>query len=152
MKNLYKPLLPLAGLFLVSSLLHAADAPPSPPPGDKPERHERREEMRENAKEMAKELNLTADQQIQMEAIHKQTAESMKALHNDASLSEDQKRAKGRELRKTTEDQVQALMTPEQKVKAKALREKHGRHGPGDKPHGDRPHGDKPPVEKPPVP
>jgi len=137
MKILRPTLLPLAGLTLfLSPLLRAEDPAGPPPPG---ERHERREEMRDNAKQMAKDLNLTADQQIQVEAIHKQTAESLKALHKDTSLTDDQRRTKGRELRKSTEEQVDAILTPEQRVKAKELRAKRGRHGPGDRPPGEAP-------------
>ena len=140
MKYSFKKFLPLAGFVLLASPFLRADEPAVPPPPPPGEHHEHREEMRENAKRMAKELNLTADQQIQVEAIHKQTAEAMKAIHNDGSLSEDQKRAKGRELRKSAEDQVHALLTPEQQAKAKEMREKHGRHGgPGTPPAGTPP-------------
>ena len=143
MKNFSKLILALAGLALLAApALRAADAPEAPPPGDKPDRHERREEMRENLKKMAKELNLTADQQSKIEAIHQQAREALKALHDDTTLSEDQKHAKMKELRKSTEDQVHALLTPEQQAKAKELREKHGRHGDkGDKPGGEKPPG-----------
>ena len=139
MKNPLKTLLPLAGLVLLASPILRAEDPAGPPPPPPGEHRERREDMRENAKRMAKELDLTAEQQIQAEAIVKQSGEAMKALHNDASLNEDQKRAKMKELRKSNESQIDALLTPEQKVKAKAMREKHGGHGPGDRPHKDKP-------------
>ena len=135
MKNLRKIVLPLAGFAMLGSLnLRADDAagtPTPPPPGA---HHEHRDEMRENFKRMVKDLDLSADQQIQIEAIHKQTAEQLKAVRGDASLTDDQKHAKSRELRKSTEEQVRAVLTPEQQAKAKELREKHGRHGPGDHP------------------
>ena len=144
MKTSLKFLLPLAGLTLVLAPLVRAEepagGPPPPPPGD------RRQEMRDNEKRMEKELNLTSDQQIQVEAIHKQTAEAMKALRNDTSLTDDQRRAKGRELRKSTEEQVDAILTPEQRTKAKELRGKRGHRGPGDHPPGEKPPGDKPPA------
>lgn len=149
MKNPFKTLLPLAGLVLLASPFLRAEDPAGPPPPAAGERHERREEMRDNAKKMAKELDLTATQEIQVEAIHKQTAEAMKAIHNDASLTEDQRRAKGRELRQSTETQVDAVLTPPQRVKAKAMREKHGRHGPKDHPHGDKPRSGEAPPTKP---
>jgi Spy/CpxP family protein refolding chaperone len=139
MKILCKTLLPLAGLVLLASPVLRADEPDAPPP---PDRRERREDMRENAKKMAAELNLTADQQTQIEAIHKQTADAIKAMRADTSLSEDQKRAKGRELRKAAEEQVRAVLTPEQRAKAKELREKRRQGGPGEPP----PSGDKPPA------
>ena len=138
MKNFLKLNLALAGLALLAvPVLRAADQPP----GDKADRHERREEMRENLKKMAKELNLTADQKSKIEAIHQQTHEALKALHDDTTLNEEQKHAKAKELRKSMEEQVHAILTPEQQAKAKELREKHGKHG--DK--GDKPEGEKPP-------
>jgi len=137
MKNLSKTFLPLAGFVLLGSVYLRAEEPagtppPPPPPG---EHRERREDMRENAQKMAKELNLTADQQTQIEAIRKQTKESVKAVHNDTSLTADQKRDKGRELLKAGKEQERAILTPEQQAKAKELGDKHGRRGgrpPGD--------------------
>ncbi len=38
------------------------------------------------------------------------------------------KRAKAMELRKNAEEQVHAILTPEQQAKAKELREKHRQH------------------------
>jgi len=133
MKKPLKFLLPFAGFALLTTpLLRAAD--PTDAPADKPDRQERRGEMRENAKKWEQELNLTADQQTRIDAIRKQTAEAMKSLHSDTTLSDDQRRAKGRELRKTTDQDIMAVLTPEQQAKAKELRAKHGRHGNGDQP------------------
>ena len=140
MKNFARTFLPLVSLVcLGTSCLHAEEPAATPPAQPSGERREHRDEMRENFKRMVKELNLTADQQIQAEAIHKQAAEEMKALRNDASLNEDQKRAKGRDLRKSTEDQIRAILTPEQQAKAKEMREKHGHRGPDDRPPGEAP-------------
>ena len=141
MKNLNKTLLPLAGILLLGCTLVRADEPadsppPPPPPG---EHHGHRGEMRENADKMAKELNLTAEQQTQMEAIRKQTRESIKAVRNDASLTDDQKQEKTRDLRKAGLDQERAVLTPEQQAKAKELRAKHGHRGPDGPPPGEAP-------------
>jgi protein CpxP len=144
MKNTTNLLLGIAGILLIASPFVRADEPaagtPPPPPGEKGERREHRQEMRDDSEKMAKELNLTADQQIQFEAIRKQTRESLKAVHNDASLSEDQKHDKGRQIMKSAFDQELAILTPEQQTKAKAFREKHGRRGPvGEHPPGEVP-------------
>ena len=97
--------------------------------------------MRENAKKMAKELDLTADQQAKIEAIHKQSRDAMRALHDDTTLSEEQKREKSKALRKSSEEQVHALLSPEQQTKAKELRGNRGERGErgGGKPGGDKP-------------
>ena len=142
MKNSFKLILSLTGLVLLAAPVLRADEPVTPP-ADQPDRHEWRKEhrgeMRERFQHMAKELNLTADQQAQAEGIFKQTGDAVKVLHADPSLTEDQKHAKMQELRKSTRDQLHALLTPEQQAKAKELRAKHGRHG------------DQPPVDKPQV-
>jgi Spy/CpxP family protein refolding chaperone len=141
MKNSLKLILSLTGVALLAAPVLRADEPVVPP-ADQPAGHEwrkeRREEMRERFQHLAKELNFTADQNAQAEVIFKQTGGAFKALHDDTSLTGDQKRAKMQELRKSTRDQLHALMTPEQQAKAKELREKHGRHG------------DQPPADKPP--
>jgi len=125
MKKRYSPLLPFAGFVLLAATVLQAEEPAASP--SPPARHrEHRDDMRENFRKMAKELDLTADQKIQMEAIRKQTGESLKALHADASLTDDQKRDKVRELRKSNEEQIRALLTPEQKTKARAFRENNG--------------------------
>lgn len=124
-----------------------ADTPP--PPGG---HHERRVEMRGDLEKMAKELNLTAEQKTQIEAIRKQTHESMKAIRNDASLTDDQKRDKAGELRKTGMQQEWAILTPEQQAKAKAMRGKRGHRGSEDAPPPPPPPGeDAPPPPPPPA-
>lgn len=135
MKNPSKTLLPLAGILLLGTAFLRAEepaaTPPPPPPG---EHHGHRGEMRGDFGKMAKELNLTAEQQTQIEAIHKQNQESMKAIRSDSTLTDDQKRDKSRELRKSGMQQALAILTPEQQAKAKTLRGKHGHHGPDDGP------------------
>ena len=123
MKNNLRFLLSLAGLSLLSTPFLRADEPPAPPAGDRPSKHEHREEMREHFKRMVKELNLTADQQTKGEAILKQSAEARKALWDDTALSEEDKRAKMKELRKSMEDQIHALLTPDQMAKLKEMHE-----------------------------
>jgi len=137
MKNTLRLILTLAGLALLTAPALRADEPAAPPT-DKPAHPGRREEMREHFKQMVKELNLTPDQQAKGEAIFKQSSEARKAIQDDTTLGEDQKRAKFKELRKSTEDQIHALLTPDQMAKLKALRESH------------RQHGDQPPADKPP--
>lgn len=142
MKSLPRLILSLAGCALLATPALRADEP-TVPPADKPDRqerrHERREDLRENLQKMAKELDLTADQQAKIEAIHKQTFEARKAVQDDTTLSDEQKKEKMMALRKSTEEQVHALLTPAQQAKAKALREKRGRHG--DQPPGEKPPG-----------
>lgn len=150
MKN--SPKFILAGLVLLAASVLRAAEPTSPSAGkpDRPPgRPERREEMRENAQKMAEELNLTDEQKAKTKAIHDQTGDALKAIHKDASLSEEQKREKAKALRDSTQEQVRALLTPEQQAKAKEMRGKHGNKKQGDKKHGDKKQGEKPRGENP---
>jgi Spy/CpxP family protein refolding chaperone len=153
MKNPSKTLLPLAGMLLLGTAFLRAEEPAATPPPPPPpaEHHERHGEMRGDLEKMARELNLTAEQKTQIEAIRKQTHDSMKAIRSDASLSDDQKREKGRELMKSGMEQERAILTPEQQAKAKTLRGKHGHHGPDDGPPPPPP-GDAAPPPPPPAP
>jgi len=150
MKNPSKTLLPLAGIFLLGAAFLRADepaaTPPPPPPG---EHHEHRGEMRGDIRKMVKELNLTTEQQTQIDAIRKQNQESMKAIRSDSTLTDDQKRDKSRDLRKSAMQQEWAILTPEQQAKAKTLRGKRGHHGPDDGPPPPAPGEDAPPPPPP---
>ena len=136
MKNSVKTLLFALGAGLcVFTTTRAVDAPPPPPPppGDmppagsgKPE-HFRRHE-KEWGEHMAKELGLTAEQQTKMKDLQKQQHDAVKAIHDDATLTKEQKQAKIQALRKNFETQRRALMTPEQQKKADEMREKMKEH------------------------
>ena len=129
MKNSVKILLFAlsTGLGVINSA-RADDTPPPPPPPPAdmppgPPEHFR-EHDKERGERMAKALGLTADQQAKMKALHKQERDAQKAIHEDTTLSKEQKQAKSRELRKNFEDQRRALLTPEQQKKADEMREK----------------------------
>jgi Spy/CpxP family protein refolding chaperone len=136
MKNHFKLFLSLAALALAATPALRADdttAPTPPPPSDQPGGRHGRPEMRERFQKMVKDLNLTADQQSKGEAILQQGAQSLRALHDDTTLSDDDKRAKMKQIRQGIEQQIRALLTPEQQAKAKELRQQR-RQGGGDQP------------------
>ncbi len=116
MKSL-RILLPALGalLFATSPILRAADdRPDGPPPG------ERRERM---AERMAEKLGLSEDQKARMKAIGDQERAEIEALHNDTSLSKDDRRAKGKAIHEKYKAQRDAVLTPEQRAKADKMRE-----------------------------
>jgi protein CpxP len=47
----------------------------------------------------------------------------MKAVHEDTSLSEEQKRAKMKSVHESLHDQINAVLTPEQQAKFKQMRQ-----------------------------
>lgn len=77
---------------------------------------------------MSKDLNLSDDQKEKLKPILQDEVQQMKSVQADNSLSTQQRRKKMREIHKTYEPQVQAVLTPEQKDKLKNMKQE-GRQG-----------------------
>ena len=91
---------------------------------------------------MGKQLNLTADQKAQMKSIHEAERKDMEALKSNTSLSKEQQRAQRMELHKKYSDQMQALLTPDQKVQMEKMKTEgmgRGKMGKGDFKQGRKP-------------
>lgn len=71
---------------------------------------------------MATALSLTPEQSEKIKAIMEAQRPAMDAIRNDNTLSREDRRAKMQELRKTSEPEIQAILTPEQKTKWEELR------------------------------
>ena len=93
---------------------------------------ERRTEM------LTKQLKLTSDQQPKVLDIFKSAQSQMQSLRSDTSLSQDDRRSKMMEIRKTSDDQVRALLDTNQQKKWDAMQSKHeqwqGHHQDGQAP------------------
>lgn len=74
----------------------------------------------EHGGKLMKDLNLTDAQKSQMKANSESMKQQRQAISNDASLSQDQKKAKMQELHKTQKDQMNSILTADQKAKLKA--------------------------------
>jgi Spy/CpxP family protein refolding chaperone len=72
---------------------------------------------------MAKELGLTADQKKQLKSLRQDQKKQMDAVRNDASLSQEQKAAKLKEIHKAGMEKRDSLLTPEQREKMQHLRD-----------------------------
>ncbi len=79
----------------------------------------------ERMQKLSQELNLTADQQAKIKPIFQQARTQGKTIHQDASLTKEQKMAKMKELHQTTMAQMNEILTPEQQTQWKQLREQH---------------------------
>lgn len=94
---------------------------------------------------LAEELELTADQKAKIGPMLKNEAEQLKAIHDDKSLSDDQKKEKAKAVREEGRKSISAVLTPEQAKKLSEMRPR-GPRGGGDRPprgeHGEK--GDKP--------
>ena len=104
-------------LFLMGQ---TATAPQTPPQGHEamgstgsPEAH---------LQMLSEKLNLTDDQKAKLKPILQDQAEQLRSLHNDASLTPEQKVAKKKAIHETTQDQINAVLTPDQQAKFKEMK------------------------------
>jgi protein CpxP len=104
------------GATALSTLPAMAQEPSAPPPGQDGPRHGG---MRGN----------------QVKAIDQDTWKQMKALHDDTSTAESDKRAKMMDIHKASQAKIRGLLTPDQQTKFDALeaemREHRGSRGGG---------------------
>ena len=73
-------------------------------------------------KKMADALGLTDAQKAQMKPIVMGARQQAKAIQDDTTLTPEAKTAKLKELRRSTTQQMMAILTPEQRTKLKAMR------------------------------
>jgi len=114
--------LAFSGALLFAVPVMAQDTTPAqgPPPGGRGGRgggdmQERRLNM------MTQKLNLTPDQVTQVKAIQSDQATQMRALRDDTSTSKADKRTKMMDIRKSSDDKIRALLTPDQQTKFDAM-------------------------------
>jgi Spy/CpxP family protein refolding chaperone len=113
----------------VSSLVTFTAAAQDKPPGEGNGSHKEHPQAGARMDKMATELGLNADQKAKWEAQMKSQAEKMKAIHNDASLTKEQKSEKMKALREENEKQLKQIFTPEQYAKWEKMRdERRGEH------------------------
>ena len=67
-------------------------------------------------------LNLSVDQTKKWDEIHRSYFDSMDALRKDEGLSQEEKKSHGKELRKSKDDAINAILTDEQIVELAELR------------------------------
>lgn len=79
---------------------------------------------------MKTDLGLSDSQVAKIKPAMEASAAKGKALHDDASLSEEQKREKLREIKKAGADAIMAELTPEQKKKFEEHLKQHRKEGP----------------------
>jgi Spy/CpxP family protein refolding chaperone len=105
---------------------------PSTPPdtGEKPPPHPRMMDPQRMLQKLSDQVNLTDDQKAKILPLYQAAFDQGKALHDDASLSDDEKREKMRAIMQSTRKQIGDLLTPEQKEKLKELRAAHDRDNP----------------------
>jgi periplasmic protein CpxP/Spy len=118
--------LTLGGLACAATpALIAQDAPSSDqqaaPTGAPPEHQHGRGHARfdpdRRANRLSQKLNLNADQKTKVTDIFKSEQAEMQKIHADASLAQGDRRSKMMDLDKSSNDQVRALLNPDQQKK-----------------------------------
>ncbi len=84
---------------------------------------------------MTKQLNLTADQQEKIKPMLESQNQQMQALHQDTSLSQEDRMSKMQQIRQSTNEQIKSVLNPDQQQKFEQMNSRHG-HGPGGPPPG----------------
>jgi len=91
------------------------------------------EKKGERGAKFAEALNLTDQQKADLKGIRDNERQQAQAIKNDTSLTAEQKKAKFKELRKSSHEQMMAKLTPEQQQKFKEMRKDHRGHRHGRK-------------------
>jgi periplasmic protein CpxP/Spy len=99
-----------------------------------PEHGRRHFDPEKRAEMLGKHLNLTSDQQGKVLDILKSEQSQMQSLHSDTSLSQDDRRAKMMDIHKTSNDQIRALLNPDQQKKFDEMQTRHWGHEGGQAP------------------
>lgn len=121
----------LGGLLAFGPVAGAQDQPkPDAPHGG-----------RAGMEKIIEQLKLTDDQTAKVKPILKDQAEKMKALRDDTSISQEDRRPKMKEIHEATNAKLKAVLTEDQFAQWKKLSQMGGRGGraAGHKPTGDAP-------------
>jgi periplasmic protein CpxP/Spy len=135
LKNLILTLT-LAGLAYASPAVVAQDAPSSDQqtaPAGAPPEHGRggRFDPDRRADMLTKRLNLSADQKAKVTGIFKSEQEQMQKIRADASVSQEDRSAKMMDTNKASNDQIRALLDPDQQKKWDEMQAQRGQWGKG---------------------
>jgi protein CpxP len=71
----------------------------------------------ERTKELTKHLKLTSDQQTKVQSALESQRSQMESVHQDTSLSQQDRRTKMMDIRKSTDDQIRGLLDSNQQKK-----------------------------------
>jgi periplasmic protein CpxP/Spy len=88
-----------------------------PPPQENGGHHHGPPDPARHTAELTKRLNLTTDQQSKVLAALQSENSQMESVHQDSSLSREDRRAKMMDIRKATDSQIRALLDSTQQKK-----------------------------------
>ncbi len=79
----------------------------------------------ERMQQMQQALDLSKDQQDKMTQIRSSYQKKIQTIHNDASLSQEDKKSHIKELMKQQREEIKTVLTPDQLQKMKSFRKEH---------------------------
>ncbi len=110
-----------AGLISIAAPFAAAQDTPSPSSDSQAPspNHGRRHgpDPSQRTQELTKKLNLTTDQQAKVKDALESEHSQMESMHQDSSLSREDRRAKMMDIRKSTDTQIRGLLDSTQQKK-----------------------------------
>src|SRR3984885_9337440 len=140
-------ILATAGLISIAPFATAQDNPSNNQPSAPAQEHGRwhgHEDPAQRTAELTKKLKLTSDQQTKVQDALQSEHSQMESLHQDSSLSQQDRRTKMMDIRKSTDDQIRGVLDSTQQKKWDEMQAKHeGMHNG----HGGPPEGGAPPQQ-----
>jgi Spy/CpxP family protein refolding chaperone len=109
-----KTMVILAALTFGCAVAFAASAPEPNSPAPKNRSTPAQRPAGEFMRELSEKLNLTDAQKAAIKPILATEANEIKAIHQDSSVSDGQKQVKIKEIRDSSREKINALLTPEQ--------------------------------------
>lgn len=85
-----------------------------------------RAKVQEKLQRLSSELNLTEDQKAKIKPILQNEVGQLKEVHNDSSLSTDQKQSKMQDIHSSAKTQINEILTPDQQKKLAAMKAEKG--------------------------
>jgi periplasmic protein CpxP/Spy len=95
----------------------------APTPDKHAAMHHNGESADQHLQMLSEKLNLTDDQKAKLKPILQDQMQQVKAVREDTSLSQEQKRAKMKSIHESLHEQINAVLTPEQQAKFKQMRQ-----------------------------
>ena len=111
----------IVGLLVVAILLGAGILKAQNHKGDKCGQ-DKGEKMEERSNKAKTELGLNEEQSTKWDAVHKDFKKEMKALRDDTSISDDEKKEKMKTLNQQKDDAIQAILSKDQMEKFMELK------------------------------
>ncbi|MGD0760590.1 MAG: hypothetical protein ABR921_16945 [Candidatus Sulfotelmatobacter sp.] len=121
-----------AGAISIAAPFAAAqDSPPQNSDQQPSQEHGRHHGMdpAQRTQELTRKLKLTTDQQSKVKDALESEHSQMETLHQDSSLSQDDRRAKMMDIRKTTDTQIRGLLDSNQQKKWDEMQAQRGQWG-----------------------